>query len=360
MIVRYAVIMAGGSGTRLWPLSRLGEPKQLLTIFDHTSLLQQAWARVNAAVDAERIIVCTSASYADTVRSQLPDLREENLLGEPVGRDSLNAIAWSLATIARRDPEAVVAVVTADQIIEPVEQFVFSLEEGYRLAEQDSNALVCFGIIPDSAHTGYGYLERGDDIDGYHNASSIKRFHEKPTQEKAEEYLASGQFWWNAGMFVWKASTFLDQMRQLMPDDYHLIEKIVDDPSLCSQIFPTLTKISVDYAIMEPVSHGRTSAHLCAVGLAVTWKDVGSLTSLCEIYDRDDNGNALSGQAVAEQCSSSLIINTTPHQMVACHSLNNTAVICTDQIVMVIDLDQAQQVKGLVSSVIDRYGSQWG
>ena len=159
--MRYVVIMAGGSGTRLWPLSRQGTPKQLLELFDGRSLLRLAYERVAGLLPDDRILVCTSRTYVDVVARQLPELPRENLLGEPVGRDSLSAVAWSAAILEQRDPEAVVAMLSADHIITPVEGFRATLERAFSVAEARPRALVTMGVVPTEAHTGFGYVHRG-------------------------------------------------------------------------------------------------------------------------------------------------------------------------------------------------------
>lgn len=165
MAMRYVVIMAGGSGRRLWPLSRQGMPKQLLRLVEGKSLLRMAFERVVDVVGAENVWVCTGAGYAAVVREELPEMPAENILGEPVGRDSLNAVAWPAAVLTRRDPDAVVAMVTADQLIEPMDVFQDALRRGFEVAESDPSALVTFGVVPDRPHTGYGYLHRGRALD---------------------------------------------------------------------------------------------------------------------------------------------------------------------------------------------------
>ena len=173
--MRYVVIMAGGSGTRLWPLSRQGTPKQLLKLIDGKSLLRIAFERSLASVPADRILVVTGAAYADAVAADLAEIPAANILGEPVGRDSLNAVAWPAAVLARRDPDAVIAQVTADHVIEPLGTFVDTLEVAFRVAESDPQALVTLGVVPTSAHTGYGYLHRGEALAGFPGAHRVGR-----------------------------------------------------------------------------------------------------------------------------------------------------------------------------------------
>ena len=174
--MRYVVIMAGGSGTRLWPLSRQGRPKQLLELFGGASLLRLAYDRVAGVVPPENILVCTGRAYADDVAAQIPELPEGNILGEPEGRDSLNAVAWSAAVVAGRDPEGVVAMVTADQVITPVDEFARSLRLAFEVAEARPRALVTLGVVPTSPHTGYGYLHRAEELDGFAGVHRVAQF----------------------------------------------------------------------------------------------------------------------------------------------------------------------------------------
>ena len=343
--------MAGGSGKRLWPLSRRGEPKQLLPLFDGKSLLQLAYERVRGVVAAENVLVCAGAAYSDVVAAQLPEVPVANILGEPEGRDSLNAVAWPAAVLARRDPGAVVAVVTADQLITPVDVFARALDDGFRLATDDPGALVAFGVVPTSPHTGYGYLARGADIAGYGLASEITEFKEKPDLATAETYLASGRYWWNAGMFVWRAATLLDQLRILMPQTYQKVLELAEHPERLAEIYPHLVKISVDYAVMEPVSHGQTGAHIVAVALAIQWADVGSYAALQEVLDHDEGGNARVGTVVTADASGCLLVNDQPGTVLGVVGIQDLFVVRTADATVVGSLAASQQVKQLADKV---------
>lgn len=347
----YVLIMAGGSGKRLWPLSRQGEPKQLLPLFDGRSLLQLACERVLGVVDADHILVCTGAAYADVVAAQLPQLPAENILGEPEGRDSLNAVAWPAALLARRDPEAVMAVVTADQLISPVDVFVEALRTGLELARRDPAALVTFGVVPTSPHTGYGYLHKGEVLPEYPNAARVLEFKEKPDLVAAQTYLDSGEYWWNAGMFVWRAQTLLDQLAILQPATHAGVLELAAHPQRLAEIYPTLLKISVDYAVMEPVSHGRTPAHILAVGLPIDWADVGSYQALHEVLVHDEHGQAVIGDVVARDCRDNLLINTHPDSVLAVVGMSQVMVVRTPTATLVGPLSASQQVKQLVEQV---------
>ncbi|GAB2471928.1 mannose-1-phosphate guanylyltransferase [Luteococcus sediminum] len=353
------VIMAGGSGTRLWPLSRKGEPKQLLELVDGKSLLRLAYERVAGVVPDENILVCCGAAYTAVVSRQLPELAEENLLGEPVGRDSLNAVAWPAAVLQRRDPRAVMAVLTADQIITPVEEFRASLETAFSIAESDDSALVTFGVVPDSPHTGYGYLKRGDSLAAFPSASGITEFKEKPTAEVARAYLDSGQYWWNSGMFVWQAATVLEQLRQLVPETHASVLELAAQPERLGEIYPQLAKTSVDYAIMEPVSQGRTGAHVVAVPLEIEWYDLGGYASLAEQLTHDEQGNAREGVTVTLDASNNLVINRgRPGTVVAVAGISGMVVCVTEQATLVVPLEQSQRVKELVGLVSEQVGPE--
>ena len=351
--MRYVVIMAGGSGTRLWPLSRKGEPKQLLEIIGGKSLLRLAYERVAGLVEDDKILVCTGASYIDKVAQQIPELRQENLLGEPVGRDSLNAVTWPAAVLAARDPEAVIATVTADQIIEPLSAFHASMEEAFRVAEADPGALVTFGVVPTEPHPGYGYLKRAGSLadDGFANSSYICEFKEKPNRETAQAYLDSGQYWWNSGMFVWRAQTLLEQLKILKPNTYADVTRLVHSPELLEQIYPNLEKISVDYAVMEPVSAGQGSAHVVGVALPIIWHDVGSLVTLAEQLTKDAQANSVMGQVVNLDAQGNLLINTRPDTVLAVSGIKDTAVVMTESATLVIPLSDSQRVKDVVNVV---------
>lgn len=351
--------MAGGSGTRLWPLSRKGEPKQLLELVDGKSLLRLAYERVAGMVPDANILVCCGAAYTDVVARQIPELPAENLLGEPVGRDSLNAVAWPAAVLQRRDPEAVVAVTTADQIITPVEAFTEALDEAYRIAEADADALVTFGVVPDSPHTGYGYLKRGESLAGFPNSSEIVEFKEKPTLEVARQYVDSGNYWWNSGMFVWRAATVLEQLRLLLPATHDAVLGLAEHPETLDEVYPQLAKTSVDYAVMEPVSQGRGSAHVVAVPLEIEWYDLGGFAALAEHLTTDEDGNAREGVTVTLDAQRNLVINRgNPGTVVAVAGITGMVVCVTPQATLVVPLDQAQRVKELVAKVSDEVGPE--
>ena len=357
--MRYVVIMAGGSGTRLWPLSRQGTPKQLLPLVEGKSLLRLAFERSLASVPADRVLVVTGAAYADAVAADLPELPAANILGEPVGRDSLNAVAWPAAVLDRLDPEAVIAQVSADQVIEPIEVFTRCLDVAFAVAEADPSALVTLGVVPTSPHTGFGYLHRGEPLPGFDEAHHVLEFAEKPAREVAEGYLATGEYWWNSGMFVWRAATLLEQLRLLLPATYAAITRLAEHPELLAEIFPGLARTSVDYGVMEPVSSGYGSAHVAAVALPVRWRDVGGFASLAEILESDADGNAVSGLSVTLDSSNNVVVNSDPGSVISLLGVSGLVVVRTPQITLVASAADAERIKELVAVVTEQAGPQF-
>lgn len=326
---------------------------------DGKSLLRLAFERALASVPAEQIWVVTGAAYADVVAAQLAELPVANILGEPVGRDSLNAVAWPAAVLHRRDPDAVIAQVSADQVIEPVDVFARCLDTAFALAEADPGALVTLGVVPTSPHTGYGYLHRGDPLPGFEGAHEVRQFAEKPAPEVAEAYLASGEYWWNSGMFVWRAATLLDQLRLLHPATYDSITELAQHPERLAIIFPTLEKTSVDYGVMEPVSLGKGSAHVAAVPLPVQWRDVGGFASLAEILGSDPDGNAVSGTTVALDAGGNVVVNADPDSVVGLLGVSGLVVVRTPQATLVARAEDTERIKELVALVTAQAGPQF-
>lgn len=355
--MRHVVIMAGGSGKRLWPLSRQGEPKQLLPLVDGKSLLRVAYERIAGLVPDAQVLICTGAAYLDTVADQLPELPPENLLGEPEGRDSLNAVAWSAAVIERRSPGATVAMLSSDQIMSPVTVFRDAVELAFKIAETDAGALVTFGVVPSYAATRFGYLRRGPELEGHAGVHRVLQFAEKPSAEVAQRYVDSGEYWWNAGMFCWRTQTLLDALQVVLPKTHAAVTELAVHPERITQIYPALHKISIDYAVMEPASRGDAPGHVVAVPLPIEWYDVGSFLALSEHLPTDGERNARQGITVALDSSDNLLVNARGDgSVLAVAGLRGTAVIATPRATMVVPLDQSERVKDLVALVSEQVG----
>ena len=300
--MEYGVIMAGGAGTRLWPLSRGNRPKQLLPVIQGKSLLRLSYDRLRGVLPAERIFVCTGAAFSEQVLENLPELPRENVLGEPTGRDTANAVGFSAAVLHARDKDAVCAVTTADHVIEPIDAFQSALRTGFEVVTQEPNSLVTFGIVPNHGHTGLGYVHRGEPLklkSGAGSAYRVQAFKEKPDKATADRYVESGRYYWNSGMFVWRCDTVLNELAIHLPLSHGGLVKIAeawDTPqreTTLRDVYPSLPKISIDYAVMEPASQHKGKAQVAVVEMPVQWLDVGSWPALAETLHVDEHSNSV-------------------------------------------------------------------
>lgn len=373
--MRHAMVMAGGAGTRLWPMSRAGQPKQLVEFIEpeldstgsnRVSLLRVAFERLEGLIPAEQRFICTGERFRDQIRESIPSVSDQTILGEPMGRDTVNAVGLTAAVLEKQDPDAIFAVLTADHLITPDEKFRSVLDTGYSLVEENPDRLVTFAITPTYPATGFGYVKRGQRIESHQDSFVCDGFFEKPELPKAEAYIASGQFGWNAGMFVWKASTFMRCLREHKPDNAKALQEIASAWGTDSQretidrIYPTLEKISVDYGVMEPVSQaqqtaGTTGAHVCVVDMDVQWLDVGSWPSYGETLQADEDDNRVSGAAQLMSCKNTLVVNDNPDHIVAAIGLDEMIVVRTERATLIMPADRAQDLKKLHASLDERW-----
>lgn len=361
--MRYAMIMAGGSGTRLWPMSRDGQPKQLIKFIhqnDRTvSLLEIAADRASALVPKDKQYICTGERYRSQIRQGLPSFDDAHILGEPQPRDTVNAVAFAAAVFAKENPDAIFSVLTADQLIEPADVFNNAMELGYTLVEQDHSRLVTFGIKPDHPATGYGYIERSEPLKDINNkiiegAFKVARFVEKPPLEKAEAYVQSQRFDWNAGMFIFHAQTLLKLYKRFMPDNAKLIEQLAgawgtdQQQSVLDEIYPKLKKTSVDYGIMEPAA-GERDVTIVGVKMDIQWLDVGSWPAYGETLKPGADNNKSAGVNIAtfDAHNNIVIGESDPNHTIALVGCDDLIVIRTQRATLVIPKDRAQDIKKL-------------
>ena len=358
--MRYALIMAGGSGTRLWPMSRAALPKQLIPFIQGQSLLQLASDRLTGLVPPQNRFICASQQHADLICQSL-NLPADQILGEPTGRDTLNAVGFSAAVIAQRDPDAVIAVFTADHVIQPVDQFQKIVNHGYQLAEQAPHTLVTFGITPTAAATSYGYLQLGQSID--ESARVVAQFREKPDRATAEQYFSAGptRYLWNSGMFVWRAATLLDCIRRYEPANHAGLLKIgaawptPQRLAVLGEVFPTLKKI-VDFAVMEPAGRDP-QVRVAAVPMPLQWLDVGSWPMFAETCPQDAAGNALgTNRVLLRETHGTIVASTDPHHLIATIGCDNLIIIHTPDATLVCRKDQAEAIKELQKQVGEKFG----
>lgn len=376
--MRYAMIMAGGAGTRLWPMSRKDKPKQLLPFIEQAgdstprSLLELAAARLEGLIPEGQRYICTAEGYRGAIRESLPGFTDDRILGEPMGRDTVNAVGLAAAVFQKLDPDAVFAVLTADHIIQPKERFQSLIDLGFRLVEHDGSRLVTFSIKPTYAATGFGYVERGmplADVEGAKDlAFKVARFVEKPDKPRAEAYVQSGVFGWNSGMFVWKAATVMEALRQFKPESYEGLKKIQEawgtdrQRATLDEVYPTLPKTSVDYAVMEPASKARDRQFsVCTVLMDLTWLDVGSWPSYGQTLTPDKQNNRVAfasgaadgskGKSVLVNSTGNLVVNPVPGHTVALLGCKDLIVVHTDGATLVMPRERAEELKELHGQV---------
>jgi mannose-1-phosphate guanylyltransferase len=343
-------------------MSRASLPKQLIPFIHGKSLLALAFDRLEGLVPAANRYICASQGHADLICRAL-GLPREQFLGEPIGRDTLNAVGYSAAVIARRDPEAVIAVFTADHIIEPIDEFLKIVDHGFRLAESQPSTLVTFGITPTQPATGYGYLQLGEPLDG--DARIVEQFKEKPAAAIAQEYFAAGsrRYLWNSGMFVWRASTLLDCIRRYEPANATGIAAIADAwdtperAAVLNEVFPTLKKISVDFAVMEPASRDER-VQVAAVPMPLTWLDVGSWPMFGETCPHDAHGNAIAAQTLFIDTKGTLAASSDPNHLIATIGCRDLIIIHTPDATLVCDKDHAEAIKEMHRQVGETFGKE--
>lgn len=372
---RTAVIMAGGSGERFWPLSRMKKPKQLLALASEKTMLEEAIDRVSPIIDVNDIYIITSELLLEPLRRELTILPPENIIAEPHKRNTAPCLALSAAFIAAKydnefKPEEIsIAVLTADQSISPAEGFIQTIDSALNYVE-NNKALCTIGIPPSRPETGYGYIE----VDGYFdynfNAPEIKpvkAFHEKPTFQKAEEFLLAGNYLWNSGMFFWRLDTFIEQMILCLPivgNNIELMQKRYKSKTSIalpealfsiSELFADFPNISIDYGLMEKAKDVVVAKAL------FDWDDIGSWDSLPRIREVDKDQNVVEGKNVLVDVKDSVIINSNKNDkiIVAGLGLENMVIVVTDDAVMVCPKDRVQEVKKCVEKIRTEKGEKW-
>ncbi|MFW6153890.1 MAG: mannose-1-phosphate guanylyltransferase [Planctomycetota bacterium] len=349
--MRYAVIMAGGAGQRLWPLSRRRRPKQLLPLIQGKSLLQLAVERLDGLFKRSNILVVTNRDYADDVAAAT-DLPRENVIGEPEGRDTAAAIALGASHIARRNPGATMAVFAADHIIRPQSQFADAVRLAMQTAETHADALVTFGIRPTWPHTGLGYIERGQRLQ--EGVFRVRAFREKPTHPVARRYVESGKYYWNSGMFIWTLPAITQELKTRLPDSYTKLAAAVaagDTDAALSEVYPTLEKISIDFAVMEKADN------VLVVELPCEWLDVGSWPSLDNVSELDEDGNAVVADKTALLDSMrNVVVCEQKDHLVAMLGMDDSIVVHTPDVTLVCNRNESQRLKELVKLIESRHG----
>jgi mannose-1-phosphate guanylyltransferase len=342
----YAVVMAGGSGTRFWPLSRKHKPKQTLPILGPATMVRQTVERLFPLFEPRRIFVVTAREHADVVRRDLDIVPEENIIDEPVGRDTAAAIGLAATFLHWRDPEAAFVVLPADHFIDDPIRFQKALTRGHEAAR--TGGLVTFGIKPRYAATCYGYLQRGERAGDVHR---VRRFCEKPKAEVAREFLKSGEYYWNGGIFVWQASAILAEIRRFLPElgaSLAEIEKALGTsrlPAVLSHEYGKLRRVSIDYGVMEKANQ------VFMIEADFEWDDVGSWSAAAERRPRDGAGNAIDGKVLSVDTRDSLVLSSDPKHLVGVLGLDGFVVVHTPDATLVCPKNRSEELKKLVEEI---------
>jgi len=343
----YALIMAGGTGTRLWPLSREGRPKQVLPLIGDRTLFQVAVERLAPLFAPDRILVVAGRNQVNLLHAQESGIPAANFVVEPAGRGTAPAIALSALVVRRRDPEAVMAVLTADHYIVDEEGFRRVLATAAKVAGR--GYLVTLGVTPDYPATGYGYIERGEMVENVDGllAYSVVAFREKPSPSAAERFLADGRHSWNSGMFIWRVDRFLAELARTMPEFYEQLEEVdrvlgaPEEVDTLDVVWPRVAAQTVDYGVMEK------ARDVAVIPIDIGWSDVGSWASLMDILPGDENDNtALHAEHLPVDSRGVLVYGR--GRPVATIGLEDVIVVDTDDVVLVCAKDRAEDVKKLV------------
>lgn len=351
----HAMIMAGGGGTRFWPRSRVKRPKQFLTFSGDRTLLQATLDRVAAQIPAERSWVVTSAAHVAEARTQLPDLPPAQVVGEPTGRDTAACVGLGAALIVRTDPDATIIVMPADHVIEPEREFQRAAHAAEQFAAEFPDRLISFGIPPTYPMTGYGYIERGEPAGERQGvtATKVQAFREKPDADTAERFVQSGNFFWNSGIFVWKATTILRELRANEPTLYAGIERIAEawDTPAQAEVFraeyEAIKKISIDYAVMQ---NAAKAGKVLVIQAPYQWDDVGSWLALERRNPQDANGNTVQGRHLGID-TSNCVIATDGGRIVATIGVKDLLVIQDGDATLVADRKDEARVKDVVEAL---------
>ncbi|HVA24931.1 MAG TPA: mannose-1-phosphate guanylyltransferase [Chloroflexota bacterium] len=342
----YVVILAGGSGTRLWPRSRRSHPKHLLELIGQRSMLQETFDRVSDVVPAGNVLVVTEHSHAGAIRDQLPRLPAENILVEPLRRGTGPAIGWAATHVQRRDPDGIMAVFPSDHVIVQTDEFKTVLLLAAELAAS-TDALLTFGIHPAEPSTEFGYIHRGE-RHSVHDGRSVfwvESFEEKPTAERAREFVESGEYFWNSGMFCWKASVILREIERFIPDLHRGLQKLRNADDDIREVYPTLPKDTIDYGVLEKAER------VLVLPADIGWSDVGTWSALLEVLASESGANVAlaGGELLAIDTRNTLVC--APGKLVATIGVDDLVIVDSDTALLVCHRDRAGEVKKIVEQL---------
>lgn len=352
MAETYALILAGGSGTRFWPLSRDSRPKQLLNLFGDTTLLNQTIDRLSGLIPKENILILTNKLQEEAVRQVASDLPPENIFAEPAKRDTGPAVALGAGLIAARNPEATMVILPADQLIQDVAEFHSVMADAI-LTAANTDALVTIGIKPTWACPSFGYVERGKkaDISGLnltHSPHEVVKFREKPNPQLAEQFLRQGNFAWNAGMFIWSIPTVINELTRHTPQLANFVSEIRKSSDVQATVdaqFPELTAISIDYALME------NATRVLNIEATFDWDDVGSWISVSKYLPQDPVNNATNSPLVEIDSQNNIVFTKSKDTQVALLGVNDLIIVQTEDALLIANRHKADDIKKLIDKL---------
>ncbi|MCA9912678.1 MAG: mannose-1-phosphate guanylyltransferase [Anaerolineae bacterium] len=345
----YALILAGGGGKRLWPMSRENSPKQMLPLVGNRTMFKMSVERLHPLFAQERIYVSTGRNYEEDLKADASELSGKNFIVEPSARDNAAAVGLAMAVIHQRDPNAVVAMLTADHYIADVEKFRSVLQTGYQLAQEGK--IVTLGITPTHPATGFGYIQQGETIATIDNFEVHKaiRFTEKPDDVTATQFVASGKYSWNSGMFIWKAETAMRELERQQPEMFALLQKLkpsVDTPEFeatLESIWEEMPRISIDYAVME------NAQNMVVIPVEMGWNDVGTWSSLYDVLDHDaekNAGNQEPERRITLDATGSMFYSD---KLIVAIGVDDLVVVETEDTILICDRKRSQDVKKIVT-----------
>ena len=346
---KVVLIMAGGSGTRFWPLSTNERPKQFLDLVSEKTMIRETVDRVVKLVPAEKIFISTNIAYLDIIKKELPEIPEKNIIFEPMARDTAACIGYAALIIQKIHKDSIMAVLPSDHLIKKEKEFLESLNFAFEEAEKD--VIVTLGIKPSYPETGYGYInfKRGDSLPNIKNVYEVLKFEEKPNIEKAKEYLASGQYLWNSGMFIWKASTILKCFKEFLPEIYSGLEVIAtsigtnDYEKVLKEEFVKLPSESIDYGVMEKAEN------IYVIPGNFGWDDVGSWLSIERIKKSNQDGNVINGNVISIKTKNTVVQGG--KKLIATIGLEDMIIVDTEDAILICNKDNTQEVKEVINNL---------
>ncbi len=356
--MNYAIIMAGGSGTRFWPLSRKALPKQFLSLFGGSSLLRQTYERIRPLFPDERIFVVTNSRYINLVQAQLPELRPDTIIGEVAAKNTAPCVAMAATLIRELDKDAVMAVLPSDHSIADDDAFREILQLSLNQAAT-TGALFTIGIKPDRPETGYGYIQYDKSTMATSPVFQVKTFAEKPDFETARSFLKSGDFLWNSGMFVWRADSIIKEFDAHLPSVSRLCSDMMaslisgDRQLSIDTFYQSVVSISIDYGIMEKAADVRV------IPADIGWSDVGSWHAAWQLAEKDENGNSVNGSMVEMVGTKNSYVRNTGDKLIALVGMDDVIVVDTDDAILIMPRDKSQEIRDLMDKHLPEHGDKY-